>query len=354
MSKSLGNGVDPLDVIDEYGADALRFMLITGNAPGNDIRYKTDKVEAARNFANKIWNASRFVLMNLDKDIMSKYKDSMDYSLADKWILSRCNSLVGEVTENIDKFELGIASQKVYDFMWNEFCDWYIELVKPVMYGDDEKAKGTSYNVLYKVLTTGLQLLHPVMPYITEEIYQHLGGQYESIAISKWPCYDESLKDDESEKAMNYIIEAIKSIRNVRAEMNVPPSKKAKIMIFTDNENKGAFELGKNYFEKLAYASEVSFLKTKGEAPKNVVSCVTKAAELFMPLLDLIDLDKEIERLNKEKDKFNSEIDRVNKKLSNKGFVAKAPEKVVEGERLKGEKYKKMLEAVEERLAALK
>ncbi|PJI09646.1 MULTISPECIES: valine--tRNA ligase [Clostridium] len=354
MSKSLGNGVDPLDVIDEYGADALRFMLITGNAPGNDIRYKVEKVEAARNFANKMWNASRFVLMNLDKDVMDKYKDSKDYSLADKWILSRCNSLVGEITENIDKFELGIASQKVYDFMWNEFCDWYIELVKPVMYGDDEKAKGTSYNVLYKVLTTGLQLLHPVMPYITEEIYQHLGGEYESIAISKWPCYDEKLKNDESEKAMDYIIEAIKSIRNVRAEMNVPPSKKAKIMIFTDDENKRAFELGKNYFEKLAYASEVSFLKTKNEAPENAVSCVTKSAELFMPLLDLIDVDKEKERLNKEKDKLHSEIDRVNKKLSNKGFTAKAPEKVVEGERLKGEKYKKMLEAVEERLAALK
>ncbi|AAK80354.1 valyl-tRNA synthetase [Clostridium acetobutylicum] len=354
MSKSLGNGVDPLDVIDTFGADALRFMLITGNAPGNDIRYKTEKVEAARNFANKIWNASRFVLMNLDKEIMDKYKDLEEYSLADRWILSRCNSLVREVTDNIEKFELGIASQKVYDFMWNEFCDWYIELVKPVMYGEDEKAKGIAYNVLYKVLTVGLQLLHPVMPYITEEIYQHLGGEYKAIAISAWPTYEEKLKNETSENAMNQIIEAIKSIRNVRAEMNVPPSKKAKVMIFTEAENKAAFEMGEHYFEKLAYASSVSFLKSKDEAPENAVSSVTKGAELFMPLLDLIDVTKEIERLSKEKDKLKAEIQRVDKKLSNKGFVDKAPESVVEAERVKGEKYKKMLEAVEERIAALK
>lgn len=209
MSKSLGNGVDPIEVIDEYGADALRFTLITGNAPGNDIRYYPERVEASRNFANKIWNASRFVLMNIDEDLMSKYKDCKDYSGADRWIMSKLNTLVKEVTDNIEKFELGIASQKLYDFIWGELCDWYIELVKPVMYGEDEKAKGVAYNVLNNVLSTSLQLLHPVMPFITEEIYTHLYTEYESITISKWPEYDESLKDLKAEKDMEYIIEAI-------------------------------------------------------------------------------------------------------------------------------------------------
>ncbi|WP_234118979.1 valine--tRNA ligase [Clostridium hydrogenum] len=353
MSKSLGNGVDPLDVIDEFGADALRFTLIVGNSAGNDIRYKTEKVEAARNFANKIWNASRFVLMNLDKGIMEKYKDCKEYSLVDKWIISRANTLAKEVTENIDKFELGIASQKVYDFMWTEFCDWYIELVKPVMYGEDEKAKGVAFNVLYDVLTIGLKLLHPVMPYITEEIYQHLEGECESISISKWPEYDEKLHDEVAEESMNYIIEAIKSLRNVRAEMNVPPSKKAKLLILSAKESKSAFEAGQNYFEKLASASEVVFISSKEEVPENAVSTVTKGGELFLPLFDLIDREKEIERLNKEKEKLVSEIERVNKKLSNKGFVAKAPEAVVAEEKAKGEKYQKMLDAVEERIKSL-
>lgn len=353
MSKSLGNGVDPLDVIDEYGADALRFTLIVGNSAGNDIRYKTEKVEAARNFANKVWNASRFVLMNLDKEIMEKYRSCKEYTLADKWIISEANNLAKEVTENIDKFELGIAAQKVYDFMWNEFCDWYIELVKPAMYGDDEKAKGVTFNVLYNVLTVGLKLLHPVMPYITEEIYQHLGGECKSISISKWPEYDEKLHDEASVEAMNYVIEAVKSIRNVRAEMNVPPSKKAKVIILAGDESKKAFEEGKSYFEKLASASEVVFINSKDEVPENAVSAVTKGAEIFLPLFELIDREKELERLNKEKERLIKEIERVSKKLSNKGFVAKAPAAVVEEEKVKGEKYEKMLKAVEERINAL-
>lgn len=284
MSKSLGNGVDPLDVIDKYGADALRFMLITGNSAGNDIRYNEEKVESARNFANKIWNASRFVIMNLDKEVMEKYKNNREYSLADRWILSRTNTLVKEVTENIDKFELGIASQKVYDFIWGEFCDWYIELVKPVLYGDDEKAKGIAYNVLYNVLTVSLQLLHPVMPFITEEIYSHLDEKYESITISKWPEYSGELHDEKAEKDMKYIIEAITAIRNVRSEMNVPPSKKAKVMIYiTEKDAKEAFDEGKNYFEKLASANEVHFISEKSEVPSNAVSAVTKGAEMFIP-----------------------------------------------------------------------
>ncbi|MCT8977320.1 valine--tRNA ligase [Clostridium sp. CX1] len=355
MSKSLGNGVDPLDVIEQYGADALRFTLITGNAPGNDIRYYPERVESARNFANKIWNASRFVLMNLDEETMNKYKDCKNYSGADKWILSRMNTLVKEVTDNIERFELGIASQKVYDFIWGEFCDWYIELVKPVMYGEDEEAKGVAFNVLNKVLTTSLQLLHPIMPFITEEIYTHLYTDYESIAISKWPEYNESLKDEKAEKDMDYVIEAIKSLRNVRTEMNVPPSRKAKVLAFvTENEAVDAFKNGETYFQKLASASEVEFLDTKEAAPENVVSVVTRGAEMFMPLLDLVDLEKELERLNKEKEKLEKEIDRVEKKLANERFVAKAPKEVVEEEKAKGEKYKEMLQAVIVRLESLK
>ncbi|MDO4403080.1 MAG: valine--tRNA ligase, partial [Clostridiaceae bacterium] len=263
MSKSLGNGVDPLEVIDEYGADALRFMLVTGNAPGNDIRYIPERVEAARNFANKIWNASRFVMMNLDRDIMNKYKDSTDYSLADKWILSRMNGLVKEVTENMEKYELGIALQKVHDFLWTEFCDYYIELVKPVLYGEDEKAKGIVFNVLYKVLNTGLKLLHPVMPFITEEIYTHLSTETESITIASWPEYDESLVNEKSEKDMEFIMEAIKALRNLRASMNVPPSRKAKIIAYISQEAKDAFINGAAYLEKLASASEVTFIDNK-------------------------------------------------------------------------------------------
>ncbi|CAM3008422.1 valine--tRNA ligase [Hathewaya histolytica] len=353
MSKSLGNGVDPLEIIDKYGADALRFMLVTGNAPGNDIRFYEERVESARNFANKIWNASRFVMMNLDRDIMNKYKDSNNYSVADKWILSRLNTVIKEVTENIEKFEIGIALQKTYDFMWNEFCDWYIELVKPVFFSEDEEAKGIAYNVLYTVLTKGLQLLHPVMPFITEEIYTHLDTENESITISKWPEYKKELEDLKSEENMNYIIEGIKAIRNVKAEMNVPPSRKAKLMILAHN-GREAFEEGRVYFEKLASASEVNFLENKEDAPKDAVSAVTKNAEIYMPLLDLIDIEKEVERLNKEKEKLQKEIDRVEKKLSNEKFVSKAPEAVVKEEKEKAEKYKSMYNTVLERIDSLK
>lgn len=354
MSKSLGNGVDPLEVIDEYGADALRFMLVTGNAPGNDIRYIPGRVEAARNFANKIWNASRFVMMNLDRELMEKYKDNKDYSLADKWILSRMNTLVKDVTENMEKYELGIALQKVYDFLWTEFCDYYIELVKPVLYGEDESEKGRVFNVLYRVLETGLKLLHPVMPFITEEIFTHLSTEVESITISEWPAYEEELKDEKSEKDMEFVMEAIKSLRNLRAEMNVPPSRKAKVMAYASAEAKDAFINGAAYLEKLASASEVTFLDNKENLDKNLVSVVVKGGELFLPLLDLVDREKELERLDKEKKKLEGEIKRVEGKLSNERFVSKAPEAVVNEERAKGEKYKEMLEAVLERIEALK
>ncbi|KFX55640.1 valine--tRNA ligase [Clostridium botulinum] len=352
MSKSLGNGVNPLDVISEYGADALRFMIATGNAPGNDMRYYPERVEASRNFANKIWNASRFVMMNLDKEIMNKYKECKEYSLADKWILSKMNTLVKEVTENMDKYELGIAMQKVYDFMWTEFCDWYIELVKPVFYGEDKKAKGVAYNVLNTVLVTGLKLLHPAMPFITEEIFTHLTDE-ETITTSVWPVFDEALVSAESENDMVYIIEAIKGLRNVRAEMNVPPSRKAKVICYIAEDAKQAFTAGKAYMEKLASASEVEFIADKSIVPENAVSLVVKGGELFMPLLDLVDKEKELERLNKELKKLEGEIERIDKKLGNAGFVAKAPAAVVDGEKAKREKYVEMLDAVKVRIESL-
>ena len=352
MSKSLGNGVDPLEVIDQYGADALRFMIATGNAPGNDMRYYPERVEASRNFANKIWNASRFVMMNLDKDIMNKYKDCKEYSLADKWILSEMNTVVKEVTENMEKYELGIAMQKVYDFMWTEFCDWYIELIKPVFYGEDEKAKGVVYNVLNIVLVTGLKLLHPAMPFITEEIYTHLTEE-ETIVNAAWPEFDEALVNKEAENDMAYVIEAIKGLRNVRAEMNVPPSRKAKVIAYIADDAKEAFTNGASYIEKLASASEVEFITDKSVVPANAVSLVVKGGELFMPLLDLVDKDKELERLNKEVKKLEGEIERIDKKLSNQGFVAKAPKAVVNAEKEKRVKYVEMLEAVKVRIDAL-
>ncbi len=353
MSKSLGNGVDPLEVIETYGADALRFMIATGNAPGNDMRYYPERVESSRNFANKIWNASRFVMMNLDKEVMNKYKDCKEYSLADKWILSEMNTLIKEVTENMEKYELGIAMQKVYDFMWTEFCDWYIELVKPVFYGEDEKAKGIVYNVLNTVLITGLKLLHPAMPFITEEIFTHLSDE-ETITTSAWPEFDEALVNKEAEDDMAFVIEAIKGLRNVRAEMNVPPSRKAKVICYIAEDAKKAFNSGVAYIEKLASASEVEFISDKANVPANAVSLVVKGGELFMPLLDLVDKDKELDRLNKEAKKLEGEIDRIDKKLGNQGFVAKAPVAVVDAEKEKRVKYVEMLEAVKVRIEALK
>jgi len=355
MSKSLGNGVDPLEVIEQYGADALRFTLINGNTPGNDIRYYPERVESSRNFANKIWNASRFVLMYLDKDLMEKYKDSRNYSVADKWIMSKANNLTKEITENIEKFELGLASQKAYDFIWGEFCDWYIELVKPVLYGEEEEAKGVALNVLHDTLLKSLQLLHPFMPFITEEIFTHLDSGYESIAISKWPEFDEAAYDGKAELDMEYIIEAIKAVRNVRTEMNVPPSRKTKIKVYvTENDAATAFEDGEAYFLKLASATDVEYIDSKDDISKKVVSIVSRGAEMFIPMMELIDIDMEIERLNKEKANLEKEIERVDSKLSNKRFVEKAPKEVVEEEKQKGEKYKEMLQAVMARIDTLK
>jgi len=351
MSKSLGNGIDPLEVIEKYGADALRFTLATGNSPGNDMRFYWERVEASRNFANKIWNASRFVLMNLDVD-ENKLPDKNGLQLEDKWIVSRYNKLVKEVTENLEKFELGIAVQKLYDFIWDEFCDWYIELVKPRLYDKEFESKTEAQYVLTYVLSNTLKLLHPFMPFITEEIWQHLPHEGQSIMISQWPEFDKEYVFDDEEKQMYLIMDAIKSIRNVRAEMNVAPSKKAKLFIVTNNH--AVFEKGKVFFEKMAGASDVQVMAEEAGIPENAVSVVVEGAKMFMPLDDLVDRQKEIERLEKEKQNLEKELQRVDGKLSNAGFVSKAPAHVVEEEKQKRAKYAAMLEKVLESLNSLK
>ncbi len=343
MSKSLGNGIDPLEIVEQYGADALRFTLATGNAPGNDMRFYIERVESSRNFANKIWNASRFTLMNLDIT-ENKLPDISDLQLEDKWILSRYNKVVKAVTENLDKFELGIALSNLYDFIWESFCDWYIELVKPRLFDKENPTAKTAQYVLTYVLSNTMKLLHPFMPFITEEIWQHLPHEGESIMISEYPSYDSALDFQNDEKAMALIMDAISAIRNRRAEMNVPPSKKAKVIIVTDK--KDVFGQGIAFFEKLASASEAVVQSDKWGVSDNAVNIVVPSAEIYLPLDELVDKSKELARLNDEKKKLEGEIKRVEGKLNNAGFVAKAPQKVVDEEKAKGEKYKEMLEKV--------
>ncbi len=348
MSKSLGNGIDPLEIIGQYGADALRFTLATGNAPGNDMRFYTERVEASRNFANKIWNASRFTLMNLD--ITENKLPPVDkMQMEDKWILTKYNTLVKEVTDNLDKFELGIAVSKLYDFLWDHFCDWYIELVKPRLFDKENPTAQTAQYVLTYVLSNTMKLLHPFMPFITEEIWQHLPHEGESIMISRFPIYDPAADFPMDEKNMEIIMAAISAVRNRRAEMNVPPSKKSKMYIVTPMAD--IFEKGTVFFEKLSSASEAIVQTDKAGIGENAVNIVVEGAEIFLPLDELVDKDKEIERLQKEKNQLEDEIKRVEGKLNNAGFVAKAPEKVVEEERAKGKKYQEMLDKV---LASLK
>ena len=350
MSKSLGNGIDPLEVIKKYGADALRFTLATGNSPGNDMRYYDERVEASRNFANKIWNASRFLLMNLSIEEI-KLPKTEDLLIEDKWILSKYNELVKEVTNNLDKFELGVAVSKLYDFIWDNYCDWYIELVKPRLYEKEGKRYETAQNVLAYVLMNTLKLLHPFMPFITEEIFSYLPTGEESIMISKWPRFDESLCFNDDERQMEIIMNAIKSIRNIRNQMNVIPSKKAKVYIVTDTPK--VFEGSESFFEKLAGSINTEIKSSEDGIPENSVTTVVENAKIFIPLGDLVDLEAEKKRLEAEKEHLLSEIARVDGKLSNAKFVEKAPEKVVEEERRKGEKYKEMLEKVEESLKNL-
>ncbi len=355
MSKSLGNGIDPLEVITQYGTDALRFALTIGNSPGNDLRFSTEKVEASRNFANKVWNASRFVLMNFDEKPDFGKVDKNKFTVADKWILSRINTVTKEVTENIDKFELGLGLQKVYDFIWEEFCDWYIEMVKPRLYDRESEGRLEAQYVLNFVLGNAMKLLHPYMPFITEEIYTHLVNDGRSIMISEWPVYDEELSFTADEAKMNIIMDAIRSTRNIRAEMNVPPSRRAKMIFVAAGETEGATLLeGTSFFQRLAGASEVTVQTDRAGIPADAVGTVIAGAEIFIPLDELIDIDKEIERLNKEKANLEGELKRVEGKLNNEGFVAKAPAKVIEEEKAKREKYKDMYLKVVERLESLR
>ena len=347
MSKSLGNGVDPLEVIEEFGADALRFTLATGNSPGNDMRYSVEKVTASRNFANKIWNASRFVQMNLHID---ELKVPENLRIEDKWILTKYNKLVAEVTENLEKFELGVAVAKLYDFIWDIFCDWYIELVKPRLYDENDPTNETAQYVLSYVLSNTLKLLHPFMPFITEEIWLSLPHEGESIVISDWPKADSALDFPAEAEDMEMIMNAVKAVRNKRAEMNIPPSKKASMVIVTERGD--VFEKGSVFFEKLASASSVVITDNASNVDDNSAHVIVDGAQIYMPMGELVDTEKEIARLNEEKKRLLSEIKRVEGKLSNEGFVAKAPAKVVEEEKAKGEKYKQMLQNVEESLKA--
>ena len=354
MSKSLGNGIDPLEVIDKYGADALRLTLMTGNAPGNDMRFYWERVEASRNFANKVWNASRFIMMNLEKAEVPQEIDLNALTGADKWILSKVNKLAEEVTENMDKYELGIAVQKVYDFIWEEFCDWYIEMVKPRLYNEEDTTKAAALWTLKTVLGNALKLLHPYMPFITEEIYCTLRPEEESIMIASWPERKAKWDFEADEEAVEIIKEAVRSIRNVRTGMNVPPSKKAKVFVVSEDEAiRETFENGKVFFGTLGYASEVVVQADKAGIDEDAVSAVTSKAVIYMPFAELVDIEKEVERLHKEEEKLNKELARVKGMLGNERFVSKAPESKVAEEKAKLEKYTNMMEQVKERLKQL-
>ena len=361
MSKSLGNGIDPLEIIDQYGADALRLTLITGNAPGNDMRFYYERVEASRNFANKIWNASRFIMMNMDSDeslsaqLENAAFDQLALEPVDKWILSKLNTLIKDVTDNMESFELGIAVQKVYDFIWDEFCDWYIEMVKPRLYNSDNKeSKKAALWTLKNVLINALKLLHPYMPFITEEIFCTLQSAEESIMISKWPEYSKKWSFEKEEKDIEIIKEAVRGIRNIRTEMNVAPSRKAQVFVVSENEDiLTAFREGKLFFQSLAYASEVLIQKDKAGIAEDAVSVVIANATLYIPFAELVDISQEIERLQKEEKRLTGELNRVNGMLNNEKFMSKAPEAKIAEEREKLEKYTQMMEQVKSRLAQL-
>ena len=355
MSKSLGNGIDPLEVIEKYGADALRYTLITGNAPGNDMRFYNERVEASRNFANKVWNASRFIMMNdPDNKVTADGDMPANLTAADKWILSKMNNLIKEVTENMEKYELGIAVAKLNDFIWEEFCDWYIEMVKPRLYNDEDTTKTAAIWTLKKVLIDALKLLHPYMPFITEEIFCNIQDKEESIMISSWPVYKDEYSFADDENAIETIKTAVRNIRNLRAEMNVAPSRKAKVFVVSENEAiRNIFENGKVFFATLGYASEVAVQADKAGIPDDAVSTVIPNAVIYIPFAELVDIDKEIERLKKEQGKLQGEIKRCNGMLNNEKFVSKAPQAKIDEEKAKLEKYTQMLAQVEERLQVL-
>ncbi len=354
MSKSLGNGIDPLEIIDQYGADALRLTLVTGNAPGNDMRFYYERVENSRNFANKIWNATRFILMNLDKSEVPQEFPADQLTNADCWILSKVNTLAKEVTENMDKFELGIAVQKVYDFLWDEFCDWYIEMVKPRLYSDTDPTKGAALWTLKYVLVQGLKLLHPFMPFITEALYQSVNDTEDSIMVSEWPVYRQEWNYAEEEAEIETIKDAVRAIRAVRTSMNVPPSKKARMFVVSsDADIRATFEKDRLFFGSLAGASEVIVQEERSGIAEDAVSTLIHNASIFIPMEELVDIAKEIERLNKEKQKLEGELKRSRGMLHNEKFLSKAPAAKVEEEKAKLAKYEQLMEQVLERLSQL-
>ncbi len=366
MSKSLGNGIDPLEIIDQYGADALRLTLITGNAPGNDMRFYYERVEASRNFANKVWNASRFIMMNMDQEEEKTGKRGWETSYAeireslypvDKWIISKLNTLVKDVTDNMDSFELGIAVQKVYDFIWDEFCDWYIEMVKPRLYSTEtggEEGKLAALWTLQNVLTSALKLLHPYMPFITEEIFCTLQTKEESIMVSEWPVFREDRRYDSEETAIELMKEAVRGIRNVRTEMNVAPGRKAAVYVVSEKEDvRLIFEEGRQFFQALAAASELTVQADKSGIDDSAVSVVIPNAAVYIPFEELVDIAQEIERLKKEQKRLEGELARVQGMLGNEKFMSKAPKQKVDEERAKLEKYAQMKAQVEERLSQL-
>lgn len=352
MSKSLGNGIDPLEVVDKYGADTLRFMLITGNTPGNDMRFYWSRMDATRNFANKIWNASRFALMNLDG--YDPKAEKAPYTLADKWILSRLQHTIKDVTDYLSKFELGEAGRLIYDFIWGEVCDWYIELIKPRLYDKENAAsRATAQAVLCQVLGDAMKLLHPYMPFITEEIWQHLPHEGESIMVSPWPKADEALMDDLSEKQMTAIMDSIKAIRNMRAEVNAAPGHKAPAIVLTDADLKPVFEANEGYFQKLATVDTLTIGNMDDTAPENAMTAVVTGAKVYLPIKGLIDVEKELQRLKKEMDGVEKEAKRAEGKLNNQGFLAKAPAAVVDKEKAKLEELKTKLQGLKERMDTL-
>ena len=352
MSKSLGNGIDPLEVIEQYSTDALRFSLILGISPGNDIRYIPEKLEQASNFANKLWNAAKFVLMNLDgienlprmEDI---HLENLEYE--DKWILSKLNTLIKEIRDNLDSYELGVATQKIYDFIWNEFCDWYIEIVKSRLYGENAESKLNAQIVLNTVLTNSLKLLHPIMPFITEEIYLQLYNIDKSIMISKFPEYDSKLNFDKEESQIEKLKEIIVGIRNLRANLNVPPSKKSEL-IFVTNKYSDLIHQSENFLKKLSYSESIKIQDNKDGIAPNAMSIITDGLEVYIPFEELVDIEEERKRLEDEKKKVLSEIERATKMLSNPGFINKAPESKINEEKEKLKKYQDMLKSIEERL----
>ncbi len=351
MSKSLGNGIDPLQVIEQYGADTLRFMLITGNTPGNDLRFQTERLEAARNFCNKIWNATRFVLMNLE-DYQPMAEETLQYTTADQWIISRFHSVAKDVTNRLESYDLGGAANTLYDFIWNEFCDWYIEIVKPRLYGKEtEVSRRTAQQVIAAVLRDTMILLHPFMPFITEEIWQHLPHEGETIMLTQWPQVDDAKISGDIEGQMNVVMDIIRAIRNMRSEMNVPPGKKADCVIAANKEEFLTMLQGTApYIKNLANLEQLDLVLSLAEKPEQAVTAVVQGIELFLPLKGLIDMDKEIARLEKEVEKMNKEIERLEKKLNNAGFVDKAPAEVIAGEKEKLAKYEDTKAALVSRL----